>query len=63
MQPLQRQQMDLFKPEPALPSIPAGQRGKLVSLIKRMLTEAMAGLATQEDGDQAREVSGEQDHS
>ena len=60
---LSRQQ-DLFEVDQKMSDIPNTQKPLLVSLIERMLVEALAddGVATHAASDKAREVADEQDH-
>jgi hypothetical protein len=57
-------QQDLFEVDQKMWDIPNTQKPLLISLIERMLVEALAddGVATRAASDKAREVADEQDH-
>ena len=65
MRPRPSQQRDLFETERKASDIQSTQRARLVSLIERLLVEALAddGTATRADNDKTREVAHEQDHA
>ena len=55
-------QRDLFEVDQKMLDIPNTQKPLLVSVIERMLVEALADDATHAANDKAPEVAGEQDH-
>jgi hypothetical protein len=65
MRPRPSRQRDLFEVDQKMLDIPTTQKPLLVSLIKRMLVEAIAddGVATHAASDKAREVADEQDRA
>ena len=65
MRPLASRQRDLFEVDQKMLDIPTTQKPLLVSLIERMLVEALAddGVATHAASDKAREVADEQDRA
>jgi hypothetical protein len=65
MRPLLSRQRDLFEVDQKMSDIPTTQKPLLVSLIERMLVEALAddGVATRAASDKAREVADEQDRA
>jgi hypothetical protein len=65
MRPRPSRQRDLFEVDQKMLDIPTTQKPLLVSLIERMLVEALAddGVATHAASDKAREVADEQDHA
>ena len=65
MRPLLSRQRDLFEVDQKMSDIPTTQKPLLVSLIERMLVEALAddGVATHAASDKAREVAVEQDRA
>ena len=64
MRPRPSRQRDLFEVDQKMLDIPNTQKPLLVSVIERMLVEALAddGVATHAASDKAREVADEQDH-
>ena len=64
MRPRPSRQRDLFEVDQKMSDIPNSQKPLLVSLIERMLVEALAddGVATHPASDKAREAADEQDH-
>ena len=65
MRPRPKQQRDLFEAEREVSSIPSTQKPQLVSLIERLLIEALVddGTAIRAASDIAKEVAHEQDHA
>jgi hypothetical protein len=65
MRPRPSRQRDLFEVDQKMSDIPNSQKTLLVSLIERMLVEALAddGVATYEANDKTREAADEQDHA
>ena len=65
MRPRPSRQRDLFEVDQKISDIPNTQKPLLVSLIERMLVEALAddGVATYEASVNAREAADEQDHA
>ncbi len=65
MRPRPSRQRDLFEVDQKISDIPTTQKPLLVSLIERMLVEALAddGVATHAASDKAREVADEQDRA
>lgn len=65
MRPRPSRQRDLFEVDQKMSDIPNTQKPLLVSLIERMLVEALAddGVATLAASDRTREVADEQDHA
>lgn len=65
MRPRPSRERDLFEVDQKMLDIPTTQKPLLVSLIKRMLVEAIAddGVATHAASDKAREVADEQDRA
>jgi hypothetical protein len=63
MRPRPSRQGDLFESDQKRLEISAAQKPLIVSLIERMLVEALAddGVATHATSDKAREVADEQD--
>jgi hypothetical protein len=55
-------QRDLFEVDQKILDIPNTQKPLLVSVIERMLVEALADDATHAANDKATEVADEQDH-
>ncbi len=62
MRPRPSQQRDLFEVDQRMPDVPDTQKPLLVSLIERMLVEALAD-DSDAASDKAREVADEQDHA
>jgi hypothetical protein len=65
MRPLPSRQQDLFEVDQKTLDIPTAQKPLLVSLIERMLVEALAddGVAIHAASDMAREAGDEQDRA
>jgi len=65
MRPRPSRQRDLFEVDQKISDIPTTQKPLLVSLIERMLVEALAddGVAAHVASDKAREVADEQDRA
>jgi hypothetical protein len=65
MRPRPSRQRDLFEVDQKMSDIPNAQNPLLVSLIERMLVEALADddIATDAASDKAREVADEQDRA
>lgn len=65
MRPRPSRQRDLFEVDQKMSDIPNTQKPLLVSLIERMLVEALADdcVATLAASDRTREVADEQDHA
>ena len=65
MRPRPSRQRDLFEVDQKMLDIATTQKPLLVSLIERMLVEALAddGVATHAASDKAREVADEQDRA
>ncbi|MDH2348876.1 hypothetical protein [Bradyrhizobium sp. SSUT77] len=65
MRPRPSRQRDLFEVDQKMLDIPTTQKPLLVSLIERMLVEALADddIATDAASDKAREVANEQDRA
>ena len=65
MRPRPSRQRDLFEVDQKMSDIPNTQKTLLVSLIERMLVEALTddGVATYEASNKTREAADEQDHA
>ena len=65
MRPRPSPQRDLFKVERTTSNIPSTQKTQLVSLIQRLLVEALAndGTLAPATNDKTREAAHEQDHA
>jgi hypothetical protein len=65
MRPRPSRQRDLFEVDQKMSDIPNSQKTLLVSLIERMLVEALTddGVAIYEANDKTREAADEQDHA
>ncbi len=65
MRPRPSRQRDLFEVDQKMSDIPNTEKPLLVSLIERMLVEALADddVATLAASDKTREVADEQDHA
>ena len=63
MRPRPSQQRDLFKVDRKLADIPTTQKDILVSLIERLLVEALADNAAHAANAKTREAAHEQDHA
>ena len=65
MQPRPSRQRDLFEVERKASDIPSTQQALLVSLIERLLVEAIVddGTATHATSNKTREAAHEQDHA
>ena len=65
MRPRLNRQRDLFEAERKASNIPSTQKPLLVSLIERLLIEALVddGTVIRAASDMAREVAHEQDHA
>jgi hypothetical protein len=65
MRPRPSQQRDLFDVDQKMPEVPDTQKPLLVSLIERMLVEALVddSVAARAASDKTREVADEQDHA
>jgi len=63
MRPRPSRQRDLFEVDQKMSDIPNTQKPLLVSMIERMLVEALANDGTPAANDKAREAADEQDHA
>jgi hypothetical protein len=65
MRPRPSRQRDLFEVDQKMSDIPNSLKTLLVSVIERMLVEALAddGVATNEASNKTREAADEQDHA